>query len=428
MSEEQLYELMCQLVALLGGAFLVIFANSRLRHKHRGLAIGNALAAAFFIRTLAAFGLESTSAAYTLRGGDEITFIGHAQSLARWDFLSTATFDAFTHEFHVWVFQLNYRAFVNPPLMMLRIEMIALAVCAVALIAAAVHELAGPRASLVAAWALAFEPANVFFSGILHKEPFMFLAEGLVAYGGARLWKRGDYRALIPMIIGCLLATATRPYVGWFLAAATAVITLHAGLRRNSASSSLAMSAVCLALIVAFVPTVLNASSPEKLKTLQISQDANANDTKANLSLESVDYSTRGKIVVNMPKRMLDILTRPYPWQMSNASQMMGAFGTLLLFGVLFLLVMTIAKHGGRLWSRAGPLLYPALFLLMAYALSAGNAGTAFRYRTHVVGLLVALVIVLRHDLRPEETTEESQTAGQLHPLMGRSSVPTLAK
>jgi hypothetical protein len=230
------------------------------------------------------------------------------------------------------------------------------------------------------------------------------------------------------MIVGCLLATATRPYVGWFLAASTAVLALHAGLRRNSASSSLALSAVCIALMVAFVPTVLNASSPEKLKTLQISQDANANDTKANLSLESVDYSTRGKLVANLPKRMLDILTRPYPWQLSNVSQQMGAFGTLFLFAVLLLFVQTIVRTGGRVWSRAGPLLYPALFLLMAYALSAGNAGTAFRYRTHVVALLVALVIVLRHDLREERVSEEAPAGAQLHPLMGRSSVPTLAK
>ena len=42
---------------------------------------------------------------------------------------------------------------------------------------------------LLAAWLLAFEPTNVFFSGILHKEPFMLLAEGLVAFGGPSLQK-----------------------------------------------------------------------------------------------------------------------------------------------------------------------------------------------------------------------------------------------
>jgi hypothetical protein len=419
---------MCQLVALLAGGFLIAFAVGRLRRAQPGLAIGGAMATAFFVRILAAYGLSSTSAAFTLRGGDELTFIGNAQSLARWDFISTATTKALTHQFHTYWFSLNFRAFEHPPLMMLRIEVIAFAVCGIALLAGAVHELAGPRAALIAAWVLAFEPANVFFSGILHKEPFMFLAEGLVVYGGARLWKRGDYRALVPMIAGCLLATATRPYVGWFLAAGSAVIALHAGLRRNSASGSLALSAVCLALMVAFVPTVWNASSKQNLKNLQFSQDANASDTNANLSLERVDYSTRDKIIVNLPKRVLDIATRPYPWQLQNVSQQLGALGTLFLFGTVAVLLITLWQRGGKLMTRAGPLIYPVLFLLVAYALSAGNAGTAFRYRTHVVALLVALVIVLRHDRAAERHIEEREPVGQLHPILGRSSVPTLAK
>src|SRR4029079_13817784 len=136
--------------------------------------------------------------------------------------------------------------FEAPPQLMMRVEMIAFAVAGLALVAAAVYELAGERAAYIAAWLLALEPASIFFSGILHKEPFMFLAEGLVAYGGARLWRRGTWTSLIPMIAGGLLATATRPYAGWFLGASAAVLALHAGLRRNSQSSSLALSAVCL--------------------------------------------------------------------------------------------------------------------------------------------------------------------------------------
>jgi hypothetical protein len=35
-------------------------------------------------------------------------------------------------------------------------------------------------------------------------------------------------------------------------------------------------------------------------------------------------------------------------------------------------------------------------FLLIAYSLSAGNAGTGFRYRSHLVTLGIAAVVVLR--------------------------------
>jgi hypothetical protein len=206
------------------------------------------------------------------------------------------------------------------------------------------------------------------------------------------------------------------------------VVALHAGLRRHSASGSLALSAVCVALMVAFVPTVWEATSDKKLAGLQQSQDANAADTRANLSLERVDYSTREKIIVNLPERVVDIMTQPYPWQLANVSQQMGAAGTLFLFATLAMLLVTLWKRGGRLMARAGPLIYPTLFLTMAYSLSAGNAGTGFRYRTHILAFLVALVVVLRLDLAEREAGEENAPPAHLQPLLGRGSAPTLAK
>jgi hypothetical protein len=36
------------------------------------------------------------------------------------------------------------------------------------------------------------------------------------------------------------------------------------------------------------------------------------------------------------------------------------------------------------------------LFLLVAYSLTVGNAGTGFRYRTHLVTLAVGAMVILR--------------------------------
>jgi hypothetical protein len=46
-------------------------------------------------------------------------------------------------------------------------------------------------------------------------------------------------------------------------------------------------------------------------------------------------------------------------------------------------------------------MLYPMFFLTVAYALSAGNAGTSFRYRTHVVTLAFAALFALREGVLP---------------------------
>lgn len=403
LTDHQLFELLCQLVALIAGFYLASWVVTRLGRKRPGLTIGRAITAAFAVRILGALAVEQTSAARELRGPDELVWLGRAQDLAAGSISSDESIDALTSELHTFFFSLHFKVLDTVPEMMLRFEMISFAVVGAALLTAAVYELAGGRAAVVAAWLLALEPTGVFFSGLLHKEPLMFLAEGMVAFGGAVLWKRGDQRAFVPIVLGCLIATATRPYVGWFLAAAAAAVALHSALRRGApAGRSFALAVVILALIAVFVPVVWQASSEKSLQTsLQSSQDANTADAKANLSLEQIDYSSRGKLVVNLPTRIKDVVLRPYPWELQNTSQRLGLLGTLVMFIGLILLAHALSRNGGAIMRRAAPLIYPTLFLLVAYSLSAGNAGTAFRYRTHIVGMLLCLLVVMR-----EERTE----------------------
>jgi hypothetical protein len=191
------------------------------------------------------------------------------------------------------------------------------------------------------------------------------------------------------------VGVATRPYAGWFLIAASAAITLHAGLRatRTKEVSALGLIAVVVLFAAVFAPTVLEASSDESLEeNLQGSQDANAADTAANLSLERVDFSTREEVITNLPIRFFDITFKPFVWQLGTASQRLGAIGGLFALAVLAALVYAILNRRGEILSRAGPLVYLGFFLLVAYSLSTGNAGTGFRYRSHL--LAVALCVI----------------------------------
>src|SRR4051794_39901079 len=421
-SEVQVYQLECELIALAAGVLLIAFVLRRLKRVQPGIPIAKAIWIAFGIRIVVALLLNQTPIAGQLRGGDEGTFLYQAESLARWDFISHGTWDGLTKSFHVFFFSLDDRLFNPVNQMTMRIQIIAIAVAGLALISAAVYELAGRKAALITAWILAFEPTGVFFAGILHKEPFMLLAEGMVAYGGAKLWKRGDFSALVPMTIGCLLAVATRPYAGWFLSMAAAAIALHVGLkRRASPARSLVLVAIVLGLAVAFVPAVWNASSKDNLKQLQSSQDFNAHGVDANLSLERVDYSTRDKIILNLPKRILDIATKPYPWQLGNTSQRLGVLGTTFMFVGLIFLAAALLTNGKEIMRRAGPLVYPALFLLIAYSISAGNAGTAFRYRTHLVAFLVAVLVVLRTARQERRAAVRERTrVARIQPIIAR--------
>jgi hypothetical protein len=403
LSDTDLYHALCVAIALLASTYLLIGLVRRLARSREGFDIGRQIMLAFGIRLVAAVALGQLAIARDLRGGDELTFLDNARGLAELPLGGPDSLDALVSELHTFIFSLHFRVLEGtPPDLLLRVEMITFATIGIALMSAAVYELAGARAAHIAAWFLALEPANVFFSSLLHKEPLMYLAEGLVVFGGAVLWKRGKLTAIAPMIAGCLIAMATRPYVGWFLTGAAAAVVLHASLTRQRGLRSLALTTTCVALIVAFVPMVWAQSSDQNLKELQASQDANATDD-SNLSLERVDYSTRKRLIVNLPQRVSDVILRPYVWQNQNTSQQLGALGTFVVLACLALLAVAIARNRKQIMQMAGPLVYPALFMLIAYSISAGNAGTAYRYRTHIVALAVSLIVVLLAHRRQEQ-------------------------
>jgi hypothetical protein len=195
------------------------------------------------------------------------------------------------------------------------------------------------------------------------------------------------------------------------------LLILHAAIRQvGSTLRSLPYIYGVVVVVALAMPWVLNLTSDEKLEqTLQLSQNANTNLYTArgggvglnNLALESVDFSSRTAVITNLPIRVRDILLRPYPWQLQNTAQRLGAIGTMVALAGLFLLVYYLRRTRGKIMATAAPLIYPAVFLTFAYALSVGNAGTGFRYRTHLVVLGLGIVIILReHALRDEETED----------------------
>ncbi len=367
--------------------------------------IGQAVAVAVLIRIIASMAVSLTSIERFLRGGDENAFLTVSSNIADTAFGSTRWIDALTGSLYEFTFA-GQIGLLDSPTQAMRVAQIGIAVAGLVFIAAAVYELAGSRAAVIAMWFLALEPTNIFFSSILHKEPLMMLAGGIVAYGGALAWQRASTRSILLITLGCLIAVATRPYAGWFLIAAGAAILLHSGLRVSEASPARRLSFVSLVIVVVAVsaPTVLGATTSESLQPLQQTQDSyTSGGDQTDLALEQVDFSTRGAIVTNLPPRIVQVLTRPYVWQMSNAAQQLAVFGSAVALVILFMLIREARRNRKGLVARAGPLLYVTIGLLIAYSLSAGNAGTAFRYRTHIVGVAGAALIAARYGSRRTE-------------------------
>jgi hypothetical protein len=414
-TDQQIHDWLAGLVTVAVVGWALYFLLRGLRRTRPDLAIGAPIGLAFGIRVLAAIGVSSTGAAATLRGGDEVYFVGLSRSITHTTFLGSDWTEALTKHLYEFVFAGQIKALDSPDLV-LRFAQAGIAVAGLVLLAAAVYELAGSRAAAIAAWLLAFEPGNVFFSTLLHKEPNLLLAGGLVAFGGACMWKTARLQYLWPITLGCLVAVATRPYAGWFLIAAGAAITLHAGLRSRHEGGARSLTFVALVVMLGAIsaPTIWKASTHESLqKNLQSSQSANTSDS-SNLSLEEVDFSTRGAIIVNLPTRIVDVTTKPYPWQIGNTSQQLGLLGTLFAWTCFWLLAVELWRARGSIMERAGPFVYLTFFTLIAYSLSAGNAGTAFRYRMHIVAMVVCLLVVLRQlRLHPAPIPEAAPAAGR---------------
>jgi hypothetical protein len=397
---------------VIGGGLIALVGL--LRRNRPALAIGRPVALALGLRIGAAAGVSLTSIGSELRGGDEVVFLFDARQVADSPFGATEWTAELTGALHKFVLAVQV-AVLDSPEFVLRMTEIGITVAGLALLATAVYELAGPRASSLTAWLLAVEPSGIFFSSLLHKEPTMFLAEGLVAFGGARMWKQGDFKSLGIVTAGCLVAVATRPYAGWFLIAAGAAITLHAGLRttRKSQVNALGLVAVVVLVLGIAAPTVWEASSDESLQTnLQQSQEANVADD-ANLSLEEVDFTSREGVITDLPQRIRDVIFRPYVWQIDTASQRLGAIGGLVTLAVAALLIVALIRRRGEILARAGPLIYLGLFLLIGYSLSTGNAGTGFRYRTHLLAVAICVITTLRAQ-RQEQVAAAPAPSGQL--------------
>jgi hypothetical protein len=413
MSYRTLVEVETLIIAIIGVGAILIWVRRRLERFRPGLSIARPLFVAFWLRLAAMAGVSATGIGTQLRGGDEIGFLAQAHQIAATGWFSGPWTPMFSktgsNNLHEILFAIQIKALDFGP-GALRVTQIGLALAGLLLIVAAVYDLGGPRAARLTAWLGAIEPSSVFFSSTLLKESLLYFAVGLVIFGGARLWRRFDLSGLLWMGAGCLTALFDRGYVGIFLSAGCVLLLLHVSgrnLRRRTQAIPVLLGVLLLAALMS--PIMIRLSDPGTLKTfLQGSQNANTLVTPApsalqdvgkpngdNLALAPVNFTSRKEIIIHLPQRTFDLLVKPYPWQHYDWSQRFGAIGSLLALALLAALIRYAWRSRGSILNRTAPLLYPSLMLLIAYSLSVGNAGTGFRYRSHLLIPAIGMLSIL---------------------------------
>lgn len=412
-----LLDLLAVVATLLAGAVALVLVARRLALRRPGFPALRFALAAVAVRVIASGAIALTGIERTLRGPDELLFLEKAEELSDEPLSSGRWVDTIASDLHELVVALQFAVFGDPPDLSLRATQAVLATIGLLLLAAVIYDRAGGSAARVGMVLLALEPTSVFFTTLIHKESLMLLAAGMVTYGASQLWDRWRWWAVATGVAGLGVALATRPYAAAFLAAATGCIVVHGSLRRWTRLGPRATALVTAVVILggAAGGATLAARSGQ-LDRLQLSQDANVSDA-SNLKLEPVDFSTPGALVVNLPIRVFDVLLRPYPWQLGSASQRVGLVGTLMVLAVWWCVGLGLWRRRGHIVARAGPLLYIAALMLIGYALSAGNAGTAYRYRMHVVQVAACIAMIT---LRPQGLPLQSQVMAAAARVRGR--------
>ena len=400
--DRPLYDFLACTVAVVGLGWLVVALARTAARRRPGLQLMLPLAAAAAVRLAVAALVAAVPALRSLRGPDERGFTNAAQQLAGDPTSLGALPQALVGNLHV-AYMAVQQALLDPisdyPL---RVGHIALAVTAIAVIAFAVTDLAGPRAGMITAWVLAFEPTNVFFSGVLHKEAPMLLGEALVVLGAVRMYQRRDVTAGAVMTLGLVIAGSARPYAGAALAVACLAVSLHAALRHLGPERRRAPRMVLAVVLLTGAAAVAAPAPATLLRTVQLSQNANVTDT-SELKLEPVDFSSVSSTASNIGSRVSALLLRPYPWQVANTSQQVALPGTAAAWTLLLIALTLVTTRLRSTATVLPPLLYVVVTLTIIYALSTGNAGTGFRYRIHLLlGLTGAVAALLCLPRKPE--------------------------
>jgi hypothetical protein len=420
----------CVIVTTLVVAFALMLLLRVISRSRPQLSIATPFAVGFTMRLLVIALLSALGIGAKVRDTpDELTWMAFAHHLATLPF-GAAEWIPFHQKSYlqVLVFASQLKVLGSPE-DALRVTQVGISLAGTILIAAAVYDLSGAKAARLTAWLLALEPASLLFNSLLVKEPLLELAAGLVVFGATRVWRRLDLAGIAIMGAGAVIGLGARGYVGWILVSCAVVVILHASMRGLASGRLRSLPLIYGVAIVAAVamPAILAATShkslEENLQPLHNAESTSTGGAGSHLALEKINYSSRGAIIANLPKGVENLLLQPYPWQVGNINQTIGVAGSLFALTVFFLLIRFAIVCRGEVMSRAGPPMYPFLFIMVAYALADGNAGQGYRYRTHLVTIAVAAMVVLRaaaierrepaDDRSPAEQARERAPAGQ---------------
>jgi len=248
--------------------------------------------------------------------------------------------------------------------------------------------------SKMSAIAIAVFPSFVIWSGQLLKDGLVVFLLVLAMTMILQIQVKWGYGSFVLLILSLFGILSLRFYI-FYMVMVAVVGSFLVGM--SSSTRSILRTTIVLALIGASLG-VLGVGEKADVDLRTFGNLERVQVTRLDLSragtgfAENADVSQGGGALSVIPIGFAYLMFAPFPWQATNLRQAITIPEVLVWWAMLPLLVIGLNYTIRNRLRNAFPILIFSLLLTLAYSISQGNVGTAYRQRTQIQVFLFILI------------------------------------
>jgi hypothetical protein len=251
------------------------------------------------------------------------------------------------------------------------------------------------------AYLLLLAPTTAFWSASVSKEAPILLGVACVSAAFFELFDR--HRRLTPRIgilfgVGSLCLGYVRPHVALLL-----ILAIVGATFLSSGRMSMATTGQRRLLVGVFALGGLLVAIPLSEELLGVNEGGSLVENARDASEQNAEGQGRSAYqaepvrgIADVPRALVSVLLRPYPWEIETPFQALAAGETFLYMGLLLYAIMSVGTTQARLL-RHPAMIFGSLYIaLMSSALvTYGNIGLLVRQRMQIWPHLILLSCLL---------------------------------
>lgn len=266
---------------------------------------------------------------------------------------------------------------------------------------------------------LLLAPTITFWSASVSKEAPMLLGVACMSAGFHELFdrqRRLSARVALLFAVGAVCLGYVRPHVALLLILAIVGATFFSSGRMNMATTGQRrllvglFAAGGLLLAIPLSEDLLGVQDGGSL--VEGARDASEVNAEGQGRAAYESEPVRG--LTDVPRALVEVLLRPYPWQISTPFQALAAVETYFYMGLLLYSIATAGSARSRLFRHPSVVFCGMYLTLMSSALvTYGNVGLLVRQRMQIWPHLVLLVCIFLNGRRSSQAVGAMRATSQ---------------